>query len=893
MIRSKSTAVVGALALAASLAVGADPPALANSSPATVLYTAPTGSGSACTQQSPCSLTEAQQAVRAFLAGGGTGGIEVLVGDGIYRLGSGLQFGPADSGSSGNPVIWQAAPGAHPTISGGTQVTGWTESDPTAGIWSAKVPAGSATRQLFIDGKSAPVAQASVGSLGLALGSWGSSGFTTSGSTATWFSNLASQIGSADVPGVQFEFNPMSPADWEESSCPLSSIGSGTITMAQPCWNNLTNKTPTIWGGNSSNITPYSLSSGTAPTTILNAYPLLHPGQWYLDQPTDTLYYMPTPGQNVNSLDVELPQLQSLMQVTGTLADPVHDLTFQGLTFTTATWLQPSTDVGFAQVQANLNITGAANQGECTYAAGAAGTCPWGAFSQPLANIQLTAAGRITFEGDTFTDLGGIGLGAEYGSDDNLIQGSTFTQIASSAIWLGCGGDPDPTDPSTDPPSAVIADCSAGGAASNDTIGTNEIMTGNTVDDNVIYDDAAGYDGAAGVTLMFTQHTTISHNDIFNMPYDGITSGAWQGHPDAASWTNTTNINAYNAITDNLFHNNMQEYGDGGDIYTEGNQGVTVYNSDGSIDTAASYTSGTTITGNVTDTDTPHNSYAVAPDVGSQWITLTGNVEWNSHNAMSSNWPTPTDPYSRSYQNWYADPDDHPNSPGEYDNTQIPETPGPADLPISVLAQAGVQGPYQALEAAAPASVYYTGTSPASGSTPAQELIAGSGLTPDTVVYIGGVPASSVQFVSSGFLIADIPAGANGTSVSLTPPGPITGYQGMCVDARGGSSTDGTPVQVYGCNGTAAQQWTVPGDGTLTAFGKCLDVTSGATTDGTLVELWDCNGGANQQWIPQADGELVSAQSGKCLDDTAFGGSGTQLEIWDCNGGTNQQWALP
>jgi hypothetical protein len=58
--------------------------------------------------------------------------------------------------------------------------------------------------------------------------------------------------------------------------------------------------------------------------------------------------------------------------------------------------------------------------------------------------------------------------------------------------------------------------------------------------------------------------------------------------------------------------------------------------------------------------------------------------------------------------------------------------------------------------------------------------------------------------------------------------------------------------------------------------------------------LWTCTGGANQLWAPQPDGTLVSAQSGKCLDDPGFTTTnGTQLEIWDCNNGTNQHWTLP
>jgi Glycosyl hydrolase family 12/Ricin-type beta-trefoil lectin domain len=132
--------------------------------------------------------------------------------------------------------------------------------------------------------------------------------------------------------------------------------------------------------------------------------------------------------------------------------------------------------------------------------------------------------------------------------------------------------------------------------------------------------------------------------------------------------------------------------------------------------------------------------------------------------------------------------------------------------------------------------------------------------------------------------------GGGGTSAAS---GPITGYEGLCVDDRGASTAEYNPVQVYTCNGTAAQDWTVAAGNTLQALGMCLDVDGGGTANGTTVDLYSCNGTGAQVWVPQSDGELVNPQSGKCLDDTNWGGSGTQLQIWACGDGANQQWQLP
>src|ERR1700731_1650305 len=127
------------------------------------------------------------------------------------------------------------------------------------------------------------------------------------------------------------------------------------------------------------------------------------------------------------------------------------------------------------------------------------------------------------------------------------------------------------------------------------------------------------------------------------------------------------------------------------------------------------------------------------------------------------------------------------------------------------------------------------------------------------------------------------------------PPGsgPITGYQGLCLDDRSASTANFNPIQVYTCNGTNAQQWTVESNNTLQVLGKCLDVDGAGTANGTLVDLYTCNGTVAQVWQPQSNGELVNPNSGKCLDDTGFGGSGTQVQIWACADSSNQQWTLP
>ena len=119
---------------------------------------------------------------------------------------------------------------------------------------------------------------------------------------------------------------------------------------------------------------------------------------------------------------------------------------------------------------------------------------------------------------------------------------------------------------------------------------------------------------------------------------------------------------------------------------------------------------------------------------------------------------------------------------------------------------------------------------------------------------------------------------------------------GYCLDVRDSGTADGTPVQLWGCDNTAAQTWSlVPGaGGTVRALGKCLDVSNSGTANGTHVQLWTCNGSGAQRWSAGANGSLVNPGSGRCLDDpNSSTTQGVQLQIYDCNASNAQRWTLP
>ena len=126
---------------------------------------------------------------------------------------------------------------------------------------------------------------------------------------------------------------------------------------------------------------------------------------------------------------------------------------------------------------------------------------------------------------------------------------------------------------------------------------------------------------------------------------------------------------------------------------------------------------------------------------------------------------------------------------------------------------------------------------------------------------------------------------------ALAGGAPIVGIAGKCLDAKQGATTNGTPIQLWACNGTSAQQWALQGRVIVGPGNKCLDISGNNQVPGTRVQLYDCNGTDAQNWTVQ--GSTLLSTKGLCLDATgARSTDGTLIQVWTCNGGAGQSWSL-
>ncbi|HUY51736.1 MAG TPA: ricin-type beta-trefoil lectin domain protein [Streptosporangiaceae bacterium] len=126
------------------------------------------------------------------------------------------------------------------------------------------------------------------------------------------------------------------------------------------------------------------------------------------------------------------------------------------------------------------------------------------------------------------------------------------------------------------------------------------------------------------------------------------------------------------------------------------------------------------------------------------------------------------------------------------------------------------------------------------------------------------------------------------------PVGPVRfDVAGRCLNDAGNSSANGTRVDIWTCNGSASQRWTIAADQTVRIHGKCLSVSGSAKVNGSKAVLETCSGYASQRWVPGSGAQLVNGTAGKCLGGSASGTNGAQAWIASCNGKANQKWTLP
>ena len=570
-------------------------------------------------------LEQAQLAVRRISR---DHDVTVSVADGTYRLKAPLRFSAADGGQNGYTVRWEAAPGAHPILSGGTQVGGWKLADKDRGIWSADIARGIDPRQLWVAGHMAPRAAIRAPRQAFQFHDWGIEIVDPA-----W--RFLGQL--PDQHRIEVE----STGWFTDRHAMVDRIEGNRIIMQQPGWrNNLVGYDTfarSVWGD-------------SAGLFFANALALLRqPGQWFADPAAGKLYYKPKAGEDMRRIEVVLPRLEALVSIAGSYDDPVKDLQFNGLSFRHTSWLLPSGPEGYASQQSGSFLAGV----WAGYPDDPIRDCSWGCWAfeamrnkwrQQPAAVQVAAATRVTFDHDEFTQLGQIALGIGNNPDANEsgvglgasaieVRRSRFTDLAGGAIMVG-GVGPDAHHPSR--PEMAVRDI--------------------LISNNYVHTVSQHYREQAAILVTYASGAVIWHNDVSDAPYDGIDVGWGWGtnDPGGSAAYLTANRGYYDqpgnllyttptilrdtVVVGNRVHEVKQWFPDGGAIYhLSADPGALI---------AENYVY------NVID------GIALYLDEGSRYVTLRNNVisnvgVWLNLNSQDGMAPRRTAMDNEAVANWY------------------------------------------------------------------------------------------------------------------------------------------------------------------------------------------------------------------------------------------------
>ncbi len=480
----------------------------------TNIYVSTTGAstGNGTSTSSPVNLTRAQARVREINASM-SADINVQLMTGTYALTGPITLTDLDSGFNGYTVRWMAQDTSNPPlISGGQQITGWTQSG-TSGIWYATVP-NVAFRQVWVNAQRRQRAR--------------SEGFVSIKDVVKNTANNTRIIlaEASSLPATVTDWSRAelhSYHDWRDYYVTLNGAASySDARYEQPIMGLVAPGSE--WGDVVGGV---AFQPDLSAAWLENAFELLdQPHEWYADAATNRLYYIPSSDEDLTSSNtrVFIPMQQTLLKIQGSSSSArAHNLEFNTLRFQYSTWTAVN-GTGYVPIQ-SAEFQRPSNG----YFPGA---------------VEVANAQQINFKDNRFAHLGASAMNLSQWDSNIQITGNAFTDIAACGIQAG----PHSLSPSTG------------------------IATSITIKDNLFYQYAQDYRAAVGFCSYSLRDSSLIHNHFENSPYEPIDVGDFNSN--GSGYNNTSSIceTGNNTITFNRIRNFDKYCRDGGGIYINGSQ---------------------------------------------------------------------------------------------------------------------------------------------------------------------------------------------------------------------------------------------------------------------------------------------------------------------------------
>ena len=450
-------------------------------------------------------LAEARDAIRQMKQQGGLPGpVHVVVRGGVYRISEPVIFTPEDSGTAGAPIFYEAAPGERPIISGGRVITGWRQE---GALLVADVPE-AANRQwtfgaLWVNGERRVPARTP--NSRQPSGDFPQEGeeFRTLGPV------VEKDAGGNDVKSAtKFQYRPGDIQNWpdlKDAFVVVFHSWAASILRVKNLdeQNHIVEFTgPARW--------PFGYWQPDQRYFVEHIFAGLdQPGEWYLNRETGKLYYVPLPGEDMSTAQVVAPVAGQLVLLEGRPAEGkfVENVHFSGLAFHHTDYkIEPE---GHSDAQAAVSVPAA---------------------------IHFTGARNCSIKNCEIAHTGTYGAWFRTGSVANLMQHCELFDLGAGGVRIG----------ETENPASE-----------------NEAVSRITVDNCFMHDGGGIFREAVGAFIARSSYNTLSHNEICDFRYSGVSVG-WSWGYDASSAN-------HNAIEYNRIHDcGRGQLNDMGAIYTLG-----------------------------------------------------------------------------------------------------------------------------------------------------------------------------------------------------------------------------------------------------------------------------------------------------------------------------------